>query len=871
MHRGLLALLLTGLCSAVMPGHVVAGVPAVSPTVGSDPDRFLEVLVELRFGRMLARTIPAYRYNDVALLPLRDFFRLADYRYEHPTDSTLTVVLQPQNQTVEFDLRKRHIVVGGRTVPLGPEDMILRNGMIYLATQPLGEVIRVTFLVNWQQLLVAIEDPAALPVMQHIQRAARRRALARSQTVFQPELELTAPRRGVSGFVVNYSALLPSSNALNNSAFSLGIGANVVGGSLELTTRTIGTGTDRYAQFRGAWTGFWPHDPMLRQLRVGDAVSTGPRPRMIRGMSLTNVPFLRPPDFGFADYRGRLPAGWEIEAYRNGDLVGYDSTAVEEGFSFHLPVQRGQNAVDFVAYGPFGEVRRFNQTYQIGQILLPKGNFEYGVSAGACETELCQGAVNADFRYGITQRITVSAGIDRYWRSQSGDLNHPYATIGGSPINALTLELGGVVNGFSRAAVRVEPSINSRFLLERVDYDTSVTDPIIAPATTRARTSLSAFVRPINWHRSLYFDARVDRLDRDQGRTTRGRLAMSASVRNINLIPFLKVEHEDLLGASNIRTFTGLDVIALPQRRLGRVLGSLTFRGGIEFEGVSRVTQAGFSLNKTLPTGIRLEAGMEWNEFQQGTSFRFGITSTIGGIFASLQSVVPPSGTAETLVQFQGSAAWNPEARAFTLSPFGTFQQSGITGVVFLDENANGLRDPGEPGLPDTRIIIGYSTVRSDAAGRYQTWEASPFSATIVSIDSLSLANPLWVPLYRSISVAPGPNTYMAVDLPVVESAVIEGRVVGPDGAGRVRVGFVPLLLINRLTGEESRLTTFSDGEFYQMGVRPGEYELRLDETQQPGVVSVGPVVRFNVQPLPGGTTITDIILEIQAADEPLP
>jgi hypothetical protein len=183
---------------------------------------------------------------------------------------------------------------------------------------------------------------------------------------------------------------------------------------------------------------------------------------------------------------------------------------------------------------------------------------------------------------------------------------------------------------------------------------------------------------------------------------------------------------------------------------------------------------------------------------------------------------------------------------------------------VFLDENANGLRDPGEMGLPDTRIIIGYSTVRSDEAGRYQAWEASPFEAAIVSVDSLSLSNPLWVPLYRSISVAPGPNAFMNVDLPVVESAVIEGRIVS-EGDRQVPVSFVPLLLINLLTGEETRLTTFSDGEFYQMGIRPGEYELRVDESRRPGVAGVGSVVRFSVQPMPGGTTIDGIVLEIQA------
>jgi len=45
-----------------------------------------------------------------------------------------------------------------------------------------------------------------------------------------------------------------------------------------------------------------------------------------------------------------------------------------------LPVRYGENPVDFVAYGPFGEIREFNRTYRVLGELLPAGRFEYGLS-----------------------------------------------------------------------------------------------------------------------------------------------------------------------------------------------------------------------------------------------------------------------------------------------------------------------------------------------------------------------------------------------------------------------------------------------------------------------------------------------------------
>ncbi len=41
------------------------------------------------------------------------------------------------------------------------------------------------------------------------------------------------------------------------------------------------------------------------------------------------------------------------------------------------------------------------------------------------------------------------------------------------------------------------------------------------------------------------------------------------------------------------------------------------------------------------------------------------------------------------------------------------------TGIVFDDQNGNGRRDPGEPGLPDVRVSNGKAIVKTDADGRY--------------------------------------------------------------------------------------------------------------------------------------------------------
>src|SRR5213076_3496697 len=78
---------------------------------------------------------------------------------------------------------------------------------------------------------------------------------------------------------------------------------------------------DGHAQGAASWTGVWRDARWLKQLRLGDGFTTGPRLRSQRGLFLTNAPYLRPSVLGAMRYDGRLDPGWTLEAYRSGDLV----------------------------------------------------------------------------------------------------------------------------------------------------------------------------------------------------------------------------------------------------------------------------------------------------------------------------------------------------------------------------------------------------------------------------------------------------------------------------------------------------------------------------------------------------------------------
>jgi hypothetical protein len=177
-------------------------------------------------------------------------------------------------------------------------------------------------------------------------------------------------------------------------------------------------------------------------------------------------------------------------------------------------------------------------------------------------------------------------------------------------------------------------------------------------------------------------------------------------------------------------------------------------------------------------------------------------------------------GASSAAQSIQGSALLTRGARRpqFVTGP--SLQRTGVSGIVFLDRNANGRRDIGEPAVPGVQVQVGTGWARSDAEGRYRVWDLVPFVPMPIVIDSLSLPSPLWIPTLEHASIEAGPNRFEPLDIPLVAGGVVEGRIVWERSDG-VSLPPVPLVV--------ARAESFSDGEYVIFGVRPGTLTVRVD------------------------------------------
>src|SRR5436309_240159 len=816
------------------------------------------VVIDLRIGRITGTTVQAYRVRSEVLLPLSQFFQLVEIRHRLTPDGRLEATVDPGNLRIVIDPHSDSMQYGDRRVRIEREFIRFESPELYVGSERLGDLFGVTFAVDWSDLTATVIDPSSLPIARRLRREAAREAYLRRPDGMRADVTLGLQRPSWDGVVLDYSLFSPSTDPFAGSTYAVGLGADVGGGSLEMLGQSVGPAELGRMHVDASWTGVWRENRWVRQLHLGDVPSSGPRSRALEGLAVTNAPFVRPSLIGSLRYAGSLEPGWSVEAYRGGELVAFDSANASGGFAIDLPVRYGENPVDFVAYGPFGEIREFNRTYRVLSELLPARQFEYGLSGGRCPQPSfsCNATANVDLRYGATARWTVQGGLDQYWRDSLPDRTHPYAALVGNPSNAWAIQSEVIGAGLVRGALRYEPSVDLRLEGEYVHFAPDSASVLAVPGR-RAQWTVTGFFRPKTSHGFFFFDGRFERISTDAGAVTRTRLGASLQPDEMRFLPYVRTEH----GLTTTAEYVGLATFVMPQARWGRFLSQTLLRTNTEIERQAGLVSWSAFAAHPLARGVRIEVGANWLRGDAGLTYTVTVTSYVSAM-RGVTSMLAPPGQPVSATQFlQGSVLWDRRTDRLGVAPGPSLERSGLSGRVFMDVNANGIRDAGEPAIANARVLVGSMSARTDSSGAYRVWDLVPFEPVIVSLDSVSLYSPLLVSLFARTSFGPGPNRFRSLEIPVVHAGIIEGRVVR-NGAG---VGGVTLMLTDRRSGTRRSLVTFNDGAFYLMGVKPGDYELTVDEQVLDALAVDAEPVRFSLTPTANGIGRSDLQVRLKS------
>jgi hypothetical protein len=823
---------------------------------------FLEAIVEVRVARGPNAVLLALVRDSTMLLSADQFFNLVELRTaESRPDERYEVVQEPEGTRIEFSSLEGSAMRGSAVFSIPSGHATWSDSSFYLSTEVLAAALDVTLELDWVDLLVVVRNADRLPVIQRLDRE-RRRTMALGRPVATLPIHDVPQRRDVAnGAVLDWAVTTATRDPFNASGVELGLGIQLLGGSLDARHTERTTTLGRVHSTLASWNKAWPQHRWLRQLAIGDVASTGWRRRLIRGVSISNTPFLRPSSFADQWLLGTLPAGWEVELYHNHRLVGFTVVDETDQYRFNVPVRYGQNPVDVIAYGPNGEMVRTRRTFVIPTERLPAQQFEYGISAGECGVEICQNTFNVDAWYGVTSAISVRAGSDLFLRDTLPDLWHPYGIVAFAPARSLSLTMQAVFDGFINGRFSFTPTPDFELHLQHTEFISEATAPIVASPLLERQTRGFLLWRPGRRDRSPFIRLTAQRTEAAMGGTDAAKLSATALIGAGRLE--VGVEHiGQRFEALPTRTRRVIDALgAVVLRGPSRLFRSTFLQGEIGFDpdsGLSRVT-AGLARNLVRELRIDVEAG--WQRGLRGFTALIGITATLPTMRAISRNVYNEATGVQGQQLIEGSLLWDQRGKRIGFADGRSLGRAGISGEVFVDANGNGIRDADEVGFPDLRLHLGSRGVTTDSLGRFSTWDFAPFESLLLEIDSLSIDTPLWVAATPLMNVSPGPNSYTYMQIPLVQAGEVSGMAVFEEG--NLPAGGLYLVLEDPRSGLSIPARTFSDGAFFLMGLRPGTYTLRVDEGQLRQLGMNSTPLEVVIDPMGGRVVVEGLVIRI--------
>lgn len=576
-----------------------------------------------------------------------------------------------------------------------------------------------------------------------------------------------------------------------------------------------------------------------------------------RGAVVTNRPVERPDAFDKTDFRGDLPAGWDAELYRNGQLLAFTTPTGDGRYEFiDVPLQYGANRFEIVLYGPQGQIRREIRQVQVGMDSIPPQQTWYWAGIVQEDTDL--------FSFGNRRRGAFRRG----WRGTLG-IERGLDTRTSIAAHAHSLLIENVRRNYGEVALRrsIGPTLLEVGVAQaddgggaaRASWLAAFGETYIRADAMRGWGGFVSdrFVSSVNAITSVSLDQSVK-----LGRTM---LPLHFDLRHVERRSGFDSIEASARASANFRalTFTGqLDwsrtkapVGPDPPDNLTASLLANARIGRVRLRGEARFALAGEG-GDTRMTLIGEWAGKGDAEWRAELGYDRGLDrARIGAGYTRRFKALQLSGFGE--VASDGSVAASLSL-AFSFGPDsgGGWRVSSeklasrgqVVAEVWMDENGDGLRQSEEAALPGVPLTAGHghADAATDAAGRGTIDGLEPFRPVLIGVDAGSLPDPYVQPAVPGVVVTPRPGVATRIAIPMTAAGEIEG-IVRRDGGNPVEG------LLVELVDAEGRVraatVTEFDGYFLFEGVAYGRYAVR------PGKASAAALrldSRFTMAAAPG-------------------
>ncbi|SNS91623.1 carboxypeptidase-like regulatory domain-containing protein [Sphingopyxis indica] len=507
-----------------------------------------------------------------------------------------------------------------------------------------------------------------------------------------------------------------------------------------------------------------------------------------RGAVLTNRPVERPDAFDKTSFRGDLPAGWDAELYRNGQLLAFATPNGDGRYEFlDVPLQYGTNRFEIVLYGSQGQIRREIKQLQVGTDSIPPRETWYWAGFAQEDTDLIGfGDRPSVWRRGWRGTAGIERGLDTR-TSVAGyahsllieNVRRSYAELAlRRAIGPSLIEAAGAYADDGGRAARLSwlAAVGDTYV--RADamrgWGGFVSDRFVGGVTGLYSLSVDQSLALGRGVLPLHFDlSHTTRASGISSLTATGRASVSA--RAMSFTGQLDwTESHTPFGPDPPDTLTAT---LLANARIGRV----------RLRGEARFALAGESSDSRAAL-IAEWAGAGEAEWRAELGYDEGLARARAGVgytrrFNRLQlsgfGEVASDGSLGASLSLAFSFGPDPRGGGWRVSSEKLGGRGQLLADVFMDDNGDGVRQAGEAPVAGVPLTAGQMALdaATDARGEAVVDGLEPWRPVLIGIDAGSLPDPYVQPALPGVVVTPRPGVATRIVLPMRAAGEIEGVV----------------------------------------------------------------------------------------------
>jgi hypothetical protein len=576
-------------------------------------------------------------------------------------------------------------------------------------------------------------------------------------------------------------------------------------------------------------------------------------PGVGRGVFLSNRSLQQSDRFGTTFLRGTLPLGWDAELYRNGQLLAFQSNRPDGRYEFEVNLLFGANELEVVLYGPQGQVRRETESLRIGDGALRPGKLEYWAGVIERDHDLIsfgrpppgqEGGWQyaAGVQYGLDRRTAIGANAHSLLldgrRRNYAELN-VQRSLASMLVNlSAAQELG---RGRAYRADLLGKFGPFNIQAQSFFADGDFTSGLVSDNERSSHNlQVDTMVKLGKW--PMPISAGLRRTTRRDGREVNEFLARASLLR----------PRFSLTGFIGYRDTQGFDAID-DGMRVGllantRFLG-VSARGEASYRLTGRgkgFESANLTLEKALSDRSDLRLEVEHDRRQGRTEFDLGYVRHFRQLAVRAGARADTNGGIGATLAVSFSLGPDPLGGGIRMSSAKLAQRGHAAVAVFLDENGDGIRSPGDEAIEGVTVTAGRggASEPSNEQGHAFVAGLQPYEKVLLSVDESTLPDPFLMPRGKGVVVTPRPGVAMVIEIAVSPTGEVEGVVNGPEGTA---LPGVRVELVDAAGEVMARTMSEYDGFFLFDRVAYGRYRLQLAPESQ-AALGVAPDLAAGVE-----------------------